>query len=108
MQLPDDTTADLLRRLARIEGQVRGVQQMLRDHRECKEIVAQSGCLACHAIGENGAKGGLGPDLTHIGAKVPREAIKRSVEIGPGIMPSFRDLGEENLNEVADYLASLN
>ena len=53
-------------------------------------------------------KGGLGPDLTNIGSKVPREAIKRSVEIGPGIMPSFRDLGEENLNEVADYLASLN
>jgi len=77
-------------------------------YEEGKEIVAQSGCLACHAIGENGAKGGLGPDLTHIGAKVPREAIKRSVEIGPGIMPSFRDLGEENLNEVADYLASLN
>lgn len=41
MQLPDDTTADLLRRLARIEGQVRGVQQMLREHRECKDIVAQ-------------------------------------------------------------------
>ncbi len=41
MQLPDDTTADLLRRLARIEGQVRGVQAMLRDGRECREIVAQ-------------------------------------------------------------------
>ena len=41
MQLPDDTTADLLRRLARIEGQVRGVQAMLRDGRECREVVAQ-------------------------------------------------------------------
>lgn len=41
MQLPEDITADLLRRLARIEGQVRGVQAMLRDGRECKEVVAQ-------------------------------------------------------------------
>ena len=41
MQLPEDTTADLLRRLARIEGQVRGVQAMLRDGRECREIVTQ-------------------------------------------------------------------
>lgn len=41
MELPEPTTADLLRRLARIEGQVRGVQAMLRDSRECREIVAQ-------------------------------------------------------------------
>ena len=41
MQLPEDTTADLLRRLARIEGQVRGVQAMLREGRECREIVTQ-------------------------------------------------------------------
>ncbi len=72
-----------------------------------KLIVAQSGCLACHAIGENGAHGGLGPDLTEIGTKVPRAAIKQSLEIGPGIMPSFRGLGEEDLNAVSDYLASL-
>ncbi len=72
-----------------------------------KLITAESGCLACHAIGDAGVHGGLGPDLSDIGANVPREAIKRSVAIGPGIMPSFQGLGEENLNAVADYLASL-
>jgi DNA-binding FrmR family transcriptional regulator len=41
MELPEATTADLLRRLARIEGQVRGVQAMLRDRRECRDIVTQ-------------------------------------------------------------------
>jgi len=41
MELPEETTADLIRRLARIEGQVRGVQVMIRDGRECREIVAQ-------------------------------------------------------------------
>jgi quinol-cytochrome oxidoreductase complex cytochrome b subunit len=72
-----------------------------------KQIVAQSGCLACHAIGENGAHGGLGPDLTEIGSMVPRLAIKRSVAVGPGIMPAYDGLGQEKLNQVADYLASL-
>jgi quinol-cytochrome oxidoreductase complex cytochrome b subunit len=72
-----------------------------------KQIVAQSGCLACHAIGENGAHGGLGPDLTEIGSMVPRLAIKRSVAVGPGIMPAYEGLGDEKLNQVADYLASL-
>jgi len=72
-----------------------------------KQIVAQSGCLACHAIGENGSHGGLGPDLTEVGSMVPRLAIKRSVAVGPGIMPAYDGLGEVKLNQVADYLASL-
>ncbi|HYJ22697.1 MAG TPA: c-type cytochrome, partial [Solirubrobacterales bacterium] len=71
-----------------------------------KEVVAGAGCLACHKIGENGNHG-PGPDLTHIAAQVPRAAILRSVEIGPGIMPSFRDLPPKKLNELADFLSSL-
>jgi menaquinol-cytochrome c reductase cytochrome b/c subunit len=71
-----------------------------------KEVVAQTGCLACHKIGENG-NGTLGPDLTEVGAKIPRNAILRSLKAGPGIMPSFQGLGEQKLNEVADFLAYL-
>ena len=41
MQLPDSVTDDLVRRLRRIEGQVRGLQQMLGDGRECREIITQ-------------------------------------------------------------------
>ena len=38
----DDTTiADLQRRLRRVEGQVRGVQQMLSQRRECRDVVTQ-------------------------------------------------------------------
>ena len=70
-----------------------------------KEAVAGAGCLACHKIGENG--GTLGPDLTHIGERVPRASIVRSLEIGPSEMPSFRDLPQKKLNEMADFLASL-
>ena len=71
-----------------------------------KEVVAGAGCLACHKLGENG-NDGPGVELTHIGSQVPRAAILRSVEIGPGIMPSFRDLPPKKLNELADFLSSL-
>jgi menaquinol-cytochrome c reductase cytochrome b/c subunit len=71
-----------------------------------KEVVAGAGCLACHKIGENG-NNGPGPELTHIASRIPRAAILRSVEIGPGIMPSFRDLPPKKLNEMADFLSSL-
>jgi quinol---cytochrome c reductase cytochrome c subunit, bacillus type len=71
-----------------------------------KEVVASSGCLACHKLGENG-NDGEGPELTHIASRIPRAAILRSVEIGPGSMPSFRDLPPKKLNQLADFLSSL-
>ena len=76
-------------------------------YEEGKLIVAQSGCHACHKLGENG-NNGPGPELTHIGQRIPREAIIRSVEIGPSIMPSYRDLGQQKINAVADFLSYLN
>ena len=41
MDLPEQTIDDLLKRLRRIEGQVRGIQQMLADGRECRDVVTQ-------------------------------------------------------------------
>ncbi len=41
MELPEETIADLVRRLRRVEGQVRGIQQMLSDGRDCRDIVTQ-------------------------------------------------------------------
>jgi DNA-binding FrmR family transcriptional regulator len=41
MDIPEETVADLTRRLRRVEGQVRGVQQMLADSRDCRDIVTQ-------------------------------------------------------------------
>ena len=75
-------------------------------YEEGKLIVAQSGCLACHKLGENG-NNGPGPELTHIGARIPRAAIIRSVEIGPGIMPSFRELPPQKIEQLAEFLSSL-
>lgn len=41
MELPQDTVDDLTKRLRRAEGQVRGVQQMLTEGRDCRDIVTQ-------------------------------------------------------------------
>lgn len=41
MDLPQETIDDLIRRLRRVEGQVRGLQQMLADGRDCREVVTQ-------------------------------------------------------------------
>ena len=72
-----------------------------------KEVVAQSGCLACHRLGDNG-NNGPGPELTHIGARLPRNAIARSLQVGPSIMPSYSALPPEKFQALTAYLASLN
>ena len=41
MEINQDVRDDLRRRLARIEGQVRGIAAMLDDERECRDIVTQ-------------------------------------------------------------------
>lgn len=41
MELPDATIDDLLKRLRRVEGQLRGIQQMLEAGRECRDVVTQ-------------------------------------------------------------------
>jgi menaquinol-cytochrome c reductase cytochrome b/c subunit len=72
-----------------------------------KDVAAQSGCLACHKIGENG-NNGPGPELTEIGRRLPREAIARSLEVGPGVMPAYSNLPPQKFNQLTDFLASLN
>jgi hypothetical protein len=76
------------------------------EYEDGAEVAAQSGCLACHQFGENG-NDGPGPELTEIGAKIPRAAIARSLVNPAGIMPPYGDLPEEKFNSLVDFLASL-
>jgi menaquinol-cytochrome c reductase cytochrome b/c subunit len=71
-----------------------------------KLVVAQSGCLACHKIGENG-NDGPGPELTDIGDKLLPGAIKRTLENPTAPMPSFAGLPEEKKNQLVAFLSSL-
>lgn len=41
MDIPEPTIQDILNRLRRVEGQIRGIQQMLTDKRECRDVVNQ-------------------------------------------------------------------
>jgi menaquinol-cytochrome c reductase cytochrome b/c subunit len=74
-----------------------------------KEVAAASGCLACHKIGENG-NAGPGPNLTHIGARLPRPAIARTLINPTAPMPSFSSLQQKSptrFNELVNFLGSL-
>lgn len=41
MRFPEEVNDDVRRRLARLEGQVRGIQRMLDEGKDCREIVTQ-------------------------------------------------------------------
>lgn len=71
-----------------------------------KEVAAQTGCLACHKFGDNG-NNGPGPELTHIGAKLPREAIARTLVNPTAPMPNFSGLPNDKFNNLVNFLASL-
>ena len=71
-----------------------------------KQVVAQSGCLACHKIGENG-NDGPGPELTEIGDKLLPGALKRTLENPTAPMPSFAGLSEEKKRDLVDFLGVL-
>jgi menaquinol-cytochrome c reductase cytochrome b/c subunit len=71
-----------------------------------KLVAAQSGCLACHKIGENG-NDGPGPDLSDIANKLPKAAILRTLENPTAPMPSYRSLDPEKKAALVDFLAQL-
>ncbi len=41
MQFPEETSADVIVRLRRLEGQIRGLQRLVDDGAECRDIVTQ-------------------------------------------------------------------
>ena len=72
------------------------------------DVAASSGCLGCHKIGHNGNT--LGPDLTHIGDRVGRDAIARTLVNPTSPMPSYQSLREdepEQFDELVGFIASL-
>ena len=69
-------------------------------------VVAQSGCLACHKIGDNG-NDGPGPNLTHIGGRLPRLGIARTLVNPTAPMPSFRNLPPQKFNAAIFFLSQL-
>jgi ubiquinol-cytochrome c reductase cytochrome b subunit/menaquinol-cytochrome c reductase cytochrome b/c subunit len=78
----------------------------LAEYEAGKAAVAQSGCLACHKIGENG-NAGPGPNLTKIADRLPRQAIARTLVNPTAPMPSFKNLPPEKFQHIVAFLSQL-
>ncbi len=83
-----------------------GGTESIRQFESGKQVVAQSGCLACHKIGHNGNTG-PGPDLTDVGAKLPRQAIQRTLVNPTAPMPAYAELPDNKRDDLVEFLAQL-
>jgi menaquinol-cytochrome c reductase cytochrome b/c subunit len=71
-----------------------------------QRVANNTGCGACHKFGEAG-NAGPGPELSEIGARLPRAAIERTLRNPNAPMPSYRALPREQFDALVDYLAAL-
>jgi menaquinol-cytochrome c reductase cytochrome b/c subunit len=71
-----------------------------------KQVVAQSGCLGCHKLGDNG-NDGPGPQLTHIGSKLFGQGIARTLVNPTQPMPSFKNLPPNKFKDIVTFLSQL-
>jgi menaquinol-cytochrome c reductase cytochrome b/c subunit len=74
-----------------------------------EEVVGQSGCLACHVIGDNG-NNGPGPPLTKVGTILRPQAIASTLRNPTAPMPSFASLAKQNpqkFNNLVNFLSEL-
>jgi menaquinol-cytochrome c reductase cytochrome b/c subunit len=70
-------------------------------------VVGQSGCLACHRIGDDGAAGGLGPNLAHVGSVLKPGAIASTLENPTPPMPSFKGIAQQSPTKFRNLIAFL-
>jgi menaquinol-cytochrome c reductase cytochrome b/c subunit len=78
----------------------------LSEYEAGKKVVAQSGCLACHKIGENG-NAGPGPNLSNIASRLPRQGIARTLVNPTAPMPSFKNLPAKKFTAIVNFLSQL-
>jgi menaquinol-cytochrome c reductase cytochrome b/c subunit len=71
-----------------------------------RAVAAQSGCLACHKIGDNG-NSGPGPPLTQIGGRLAPAAIAQTLINPTSPMPSFAKLQPEKFHSLVVFLSQL-
>jgi menaquinol-cytochrome c reductase cytochrome b/c subunit len=78
----------------------------LAEYEAGKKVVAQSGCLACHKIGDNG-NDGPGPQLTNIATRLPPQGIARTLVNPTAPMPSFKNLPPAKFKAAVAFLSQL-
>jgi quinol---cytochrome c reductase cytochrome c subunit, bacillus type len=76
---------------------------------EGAKIFAKVGCLQCHTYLGAGSQNYGAPDLSAIGKQQNRDFFKRYVadpsKFGNNVMPKFGNLGPDNLDKLAAFLA---
>ncbi len=75
-----------------------------------QRVYQSQGCSNCHMI--NGIGGTTGPDLTRVGGKRDRHWIHEHFEdpkayVPNSVMPSYKHLSDQELNDLTDYMVSL-
>jgi menaquinol-cytochrome c reductase cytochrome b/c subunit len=73
-----------------------------------KRVMAASGCLSCHKVGENGNT--LGPNLSHVGDRLGKDAIERTLINPTPPMPAYTKLRQtkpQQFNQLVQFVASL-
>src|SRR3712207_2339894 len=71
-----------------------------------KDVAVTWGCIGCQKIGESG--GGPGPELTEIGANLPRGAIARTLIDPKPPMPVYSKLRQKHpkqFEQLVDFLS---
>jgi quinol-cytochrome oxidoreductase complex cytochrome b subunit len=68
--------------------------------------VATAGCEACHTIGVDGNPG-PGPNLTHIGSRIPFQGIERTLVNPTAPMPSFKYMNAKEFTAITTFLSDL-
>jgi menaquinol-cytochrome c reductase cytochrome b/c subunit len=80
--------------------------QVLAEFEAGRKVIAGSGCLACHKLGDNG-NNGPGPELTHIGSRIPRYGIARTLVNPTQPMPSYKHLQSKQFEAAVEFLSQL-
>lgn len=65
-----------------------------------------AGCQVCHSV--YGLGGHIGPDLTGIMRRRSGGYVRAMMMAGPTGMPSYRDLGQDQIDAIVAYLSIVN
>jgi cytochrome c2 len=69
-------------------------------------VMLQSGCLACHRIGDEG-NDGPGPNLSRVGTELAPSAIAQTLRHPTAPMPSYANLKQRDFRALVSYLSHL-
>jgi hypothetical protein len=84
----------------------RAGKQEVREFNAGAMVAVESGCLACHRIGDQGNKS-PGPSLTHVGARATKAQIEEAVVSPLEPMPSFKRLPKKKFHALVRFLQLL-